>query len=120
MEKAKKKTKNQITEENSIDKISRNYSKDKSKCQITFYVPKDLASEAQSIAIAGSFNDWDHFSHLMNKLENGDFSLVVELDSGNEYEFRYILDESQWINTPDADKFVWSDFGNCENMVIIT
>lgn len=100
--------------------IKRKYSKDKSTCQVTFRLPKDFAPEARCVAIVGSFNNWDLHAHQMKKLKNCDYSLVVDLASDNEYEFRYLIDETRWVNDWHADKYVWSPFGNSENSVVIT
>jgi len=100
------------------DKIERKYNKTKTKCKVTFFVPGDLAPEAQQVAVAGTFNNWDQNSHLLTKMDSGDFSLVVELDSGNDYEFRYVIDGRWWENTMNADRYIWSEFGNCENMIV--
>lgn len=70
--------------------------------------------------IAGSFNNWDLQSHQMTRLENGDYALVVELEAGKEYEFRFVIDDTQWENAWNADKYVRSEHGNCENSVVIT
>jgi hypothetical protein len=56
----------------------------------------------------------------MTRLENGDYTLVVELEAGKEYEFRFVIDDNQWENAWNADKYVWSEHGNCENSVVIT
>jgi 1,4-alpha-glucan branching enzyme len=105
---------------NGSQKIERKYSKDGSKCLITFWLPREVAPKAWSVAVAGSFNGWDQNSHPLTRLENGDFRLKVEVDAGRKYEFRFLIDEIQWENAWNADKYVWSDFGGCENSVIFT
>jgi 1,4-alpha-glucan branching enzyme len=120
MEKKTEKTQIKGKEENRNQRIERKYSKDKSKCRITFWLPREFAPEACCIAVAGSFNGWDPYSHRLNKLESGDFSLMVEVAAGKEHEFRFIIDESRWENAWNADRYVWSDFGNCDNSVIVT
>jgi len=54
------------------------------------------------------------------KLDSGEFSLRVEVEAGKEHEFRFIIDETRWKNAPNADRYVWSEFGNCDNSVIVT
>ena len=101
-------------------RIEREYSKDGSKCRITFWLPGEFAPGARSIAVAGSFNDWNPRSHLLRKLKNGDYRLVVEVAAGREYQFRFVVDESGWVNATNADRYVWSEVGGCENSVIVT
>jgi hypothetical protein len=56
----------------------------------------------------------------MKKLANGDFYIELEVDAGREYEFRFLIDDGRWENAWNADKYVWSEHGNCENSVIVT
>jgi 1,4-alpha-glucan branching enzyme len=100
--------------------LKRTYTKDRSICKITFFLPKEAAPEARSVAVAGDFNNWDPHMCRMKKLKNGNYSLEVKLEAGNEYEFRYLIDDTRWENAWNADKYVWSPYGNCENSVIIT
>lgn len=76
----------------------------KSRCQITFWLPRESAPEARSIAVAGGFNDWDQYSHLLKRLENGEFKLVVEVQAGREYEFRFVIDDTRWENAWNVDR----------------
>jgi 1,4-alpha-glucan branching enzyme len=99
--------------------IKRKYSKDRSTCQVTFWLSKQAVPGARVVAVAGDFNNWDMHAHKMKKLKSGDYSLMVELEPGKEYEFRYLIDETHWKNAWNADKYVWSPYGNCENAVLI-
>ena len=110
----------QDTQQPAKQGLARKYSKDKSKCLVTFWLPKEAAPDARCVAVAGTFNNWDPNSHLLKKLEKGDFALKVELEAGQEHAFRFIIDETCWVNAWNADKYVWSAYGNSENSVIIT
>ena len=100
--------------------MQRRHSSDKTRCQVTFWMPKEAAPEAGGVAVAGSFNDWRIDAHPMKRMKNGDFSLEIELEAGKEHEFRFVIDGVRWENAWNADKYVWSAHGNCENSVIIT
>jgi hypothetical protein len=52
-------------------------------------------------------------------LKDGSFSATLELETGREYQFRYLADGKNWINEPEADKFVPSGFGDAENAVVV-
>jgi hypothetical protein len=54
----------------------------------------------------------------MKASKTGSFSASVDLESGQEYQFRYLLDGTRWENDSEADKYVPSEFGS-ENSVII-
>ncbi len=100
--------------------MSRKYSRDKTRCRVTFRLPRKAAPDASGVAVVGSFNDWCVDRHPMKRLKNGDFSLDLELQAGQEYEFRFVIDGVRWENAWYADKYVWSDYAQCENSVIIT
>ncbi len=100
--------------------FKKEYSKDGSACAVTFWLAREAAPEATYVAVAGTFNHWDQHSHLMDRLTSGDFTLSVELESGKEYEFRYLIDGTRWENAWNADKYVWSAYAGCENSVVVT
>lgn len=95
------------------------YTKKDHLCKVTFRVPKEATMGANSIAVVGDFNNWSHKDNLMKKLRNGEFTLDLDLKADREYQFRYLLDEKVWENDWQADKYIRSEFGNCENSVII-
>ncbi len=100
--------------------FNKEYSEDGSACVVTFWLARDAAPDASYVALAGTFNQWDQHSHLMDRLGSGDFALMVVLESGREYEFRYLIDGKRWENAWSADKYVWSDYAGCENSVVVT
>jgi 1,4-alpha-glucan branching enzyme len=60
----------------------------------------------------GEFNNWDQSRNLMKKSITGKFSLTLELEKNREYEFRYLVDETNWETDWDADSVAsipWSD-----------
>ena len=90
---------------------------DKGKAiKVTFYTHK--LSEAGSVYLAGDFNEWNETSHPMTKLKDGRFKLVVKLDPGREYQFRYLVD-GEWHNDWEADKYVSNPFSG-DNSVVVT
>ena len=112
---------------NSVDKpqpakqgLARKYSKDKSKCMVTFWLPKEAARDASRVMVAGSFNDWSVDRHPMKRSKNGDFTLDLALHAGKEHEFRFVIDGTRWENAWNADKYVWCGHAQSENSVIIT
>jgi len=54
----------------------------------------------------------------MKCLKDGSFTVTINLEQGREYQFRYLIDEMNWENDWDADKYLPSHFGNCENSVV--
>ncbi|HVM43331.1 MAG TPA: isoamylase early set domain-containing protein [Gemmatimonadales bacterium] len=74
--------------------------------------------DARTISIAGDFTDWQA-SKEMRRSGEGLWRVSVELPSGREYGFRYLVNGERWINDPAADKYVPNPFGS-ENSVVVT
>ena len=86
----------------------------KTKCKVTFRLSgKKL--KADSINVLGDFNEWDPKATPMEKLKTGDFKITLDLEKDQQIQFRYIIDQKDWYNDPDADDFVINEFGghNC-------
>jgi 1,4-alpha-glucan branching enzyme len=116
--------KNQVDEASSAadspQTLKREHSSDGTRCRVSFWLPKEAAADAGSVAVAGSFNDWSVDQHPMQRSTDGDFSLEIDLEAGKEHEFRFLIDGVRWENAWNADKYVWSDHAQCENSVIVT
>ena len=54
----------------------------------------------------------------MQRLKNGDYKVVVALTPGQDYQFRYLIDQTTWENEWEADRYVKSEYGDCENSVV--
>ncbi|MGJ5641844.1 isoamylase early set domain-containing protein [Formosa sp. S-31] len=94
--------------------ISKQYLKSKPICKVTFTVP---AGDAEKVMVVGSFNDWDTKKEPLKKLKNGTFKGVINLETDNSYEFRYLVDGT-YVSETEADGLVWNDFAAAENSVI--
>ena len=99
--------------------IKKKYLKSKPVCKVSFEVPKEAAKEAKKVVLVGEFNQWNTKAATMKKLKNGSFTAVLDLEPGREYQFRYLIDDSAWENDWDADRYVRTDFGDCENSVVV-
>ena len=67
--------------------------------------------------LVGEFNDWNVEKAVKMKKTKGIFKATVELETGKEYQFRYIADQENWFNDNEADKYVATPFG-VENSVV--
>ena len=100
--------------------IKKQFLKTKPVCKATLTLPVEAAPEAAEVKIVGEFNDWNPSSGIvMKKQKNGIFKATINLESGREYEFKYLADGEQWLNDWEADKYVAGAFGS-ENSVIST
>jgi 1,4-alpha-glucan branching enzyme len=94
--------------------ITKQYLKSKPVCKVTFAVP---AKEATEVKVVGTFNNWDTETKGLRKLKNGIFKGTVDLETGNSYEFKYIID-GEYVNDSEADGYLWNDFASAENGVL--
>ena len=99
--------------------ITKQFLKSKSLCKVTFTLPKEAVEAATEVAVMGEFNNWDLENPVsMKKQKDGSFKTTLELETGKEYAFRYLLDGVKWENDNAADKYVATPFGS-ENSVVI-
>jgi len=100
--------------------LKKSFSKDKTKCTVTFIVSEEAAHGAQTINLAGDFNSWSSTDTPLVKGKDGSFSVKVELDVNKEYQFRYLLDGYKWENDWNADKYIPAPYSNADNSVVCT
>jgi len=98
--------------------LKKQYLKTKERCKVTFRLPKAAAPGAKTVHIVGEFNDWSTVKTPMKRLKSGEFTAIVELAPGREYQFRYLIDQILWENDWEADRYVKSDYGDCDNSVV--
>jgi hypothetical protein len=97
--------------------IRKEHIKTRNICKVTFRLPGEAAFQAGTVTLVGDFNNWNKEVTPLKKLENGDFTLTVELDAGKEYRFRYLIDGQQWENDWHADKYVRGPYGEEDSVV---
>lgn len=96
--------------------LKKRYYKGGKKCRVWFYLPTQVNAETANLV--GDFNDWDKTANPMKMKKDGTFYTAVTLDTGNEYQFRYLLDSERWENDWEADDYQPNELGE-ENSVVI-
>lgn len=99
--------------------LKKQYLKSKSKCKVTFRLSSQVAKKAKNVHIVGEFNNWSTLETPMKRLKDGAYVVTLDLDTGKEYQYRYLLDEDIWENDEEADKYIPSLYGGCENSVVV-
>lgn len=99
--------------------VKKQFLKSKPVCKVGFKLSKEQAPGAAKVNLVGDFNNWDETSHEMNGLKDGSFSLNLDLETGRNYQFRYLIDGATWINDEAADGFKPSGFGDAQNSLIV-
>ncbi|MBU6400226.1 MAG: isoamylase early set domain-containing protein [Verrucomicrobia bacterium] len=75
------------------------------------------APNAQSVALAGSFDGWEQRPTPLKKQKNGLWRTTLSLAPGT-YEYRFLVD-GQWCDDPECSNRVPNTFGteNCLRVV---
>lgn len=94
--------------------VQKAYLKTKDVCKVKFTV--DLP-DAETVEIVGLNNDWDA-PVALSKKKNGTFVGEVPLPKNTKHEFKYRVNNSEWMNEPEADGQKPNEFGG-ENSVIV-
>jgi 1,4-alpha-glucan branching enzyme len=97
--------------------VSKKFIKSKKTCEVTFSLPEGV--EAEEASVVGEFNDWDASKNPMKKVKGVWQAKVTDLEQNREYQFKYVVNGSEWLNDSAADKYVANDHGG-ENSVLST
>ncbi len=102
-----------------IQGIRKQYLKSRPACKVTFRLPREAAPDAQKVCIVGDFNNWDKGAAVMKRLKSGDFTITMELETGREYCYRYLIDAAKWENDWWADSYRPNPYGNDDSVVVL-
>lgn len=91
--------------------------------KVTFEVPQAELPEGLellSLHVVGEFNDWDETAvPLKYHKKEKSYRATVELEPGQSYQFRYLVNGSYWSNDWAADAYTPNNLGE-DNCVVIT
>jgi 1,4-alpha-glucan branching enzyme len=93
--------------------------KTRPECKVTFILAKEIAASVKRANLVGDFNNWDIESIPMIRRKSGELSATVNLATGKEYQFKYLLDRREWINDREADKYVPNAFQSDNSVVVV-
>ena len=100
--------------------IKKEYFAQQPVCKVKFKLPRSIVKTATRVYLTGDFNNWNTSGILMKKTKKGSFSTALTLETGKEYQFRYLIDSKYWENDRNADKYVISNIGgHSENSVVV-
>jgi 1,4-alpha-glucan branching enzyme len=72
---------------------------------------------AQSVVLAGTFNNWDLKRTPMRKEATGKWTTTLWLPKGR-YEYQFVAD-GQWIKDPKATDSVINPFGTINSVLLV-
>ena len=85
---------------------------------VTFELPPQFWAE--SITLVGDFNNWDETAtQLVQDPGDGAWRVVLELETGQEYQFRYLADGQHWHNDSAADRYQDNPHGSTNSVIVL-
>ncbi|MBI3139288.1 MAG: isoamylase early set domain-containing protein [Sphingobacteriales bacterium] len=95
--------------------VTKTYYKTKDYCKVKFSFQTE---NAETIEILGLNSNWED-AIIMSRKKDGSFSADVNLPKDSKHEFKYLVNETQWINDPEADSQEPNIYGGTNSVVII-
>lgn len=98
--------------------LTKRFLKTKPICKVNFKLTKAVVGSAKKVELLGDFNEWEKGALSMKRNKDGSFVATLDLETGKDYQFRYLIDGETWVNDWDADRYQFNPAGNCENSVV--
>lgn len=95
--------------------VQKTYFKTKDYCKVKFTFSIE---DAETVEILGLNSDWEN-SVVMSKKKDGTFSSEVSLPKNSEHEFKYRVNETLWLNEPEADKEITNEYGSINSVIVL-
>jgi hypothetical protein len=95
--------------------VHKTYYKTKDYCKVKFSFNVE---SAETVEILGLNSDWQN-SVLMNKKKDGSFSTDVNLPRDSKHEFKYLVNETLWLNDPEADSEAPNIYGGSNSVIVL-
>ena len=99
--------------------INKRPGRNKGKVQVSFVLPSNMWAER--VNLVGEFNDWDTTATpMVRNRSDADWKATIELEAGQRYRFRYLIDGKEWLNDWHADDHVENPYGSYDSVVDLT
>jgi 1,4-alpha-glucan branching enzyme len=85
------------------------------KVRVTFTMPAGIW--ADTIHLVGTFNNWSKTATPLQLGEHG-WSTALELENGKSYQYRYLINGTDWYNDWRADRYEPNEFGGDNSVVV--
>ncbi len=88
--------------------------------KITFSLPAAAVNQAKKVGLVGDFNGWDVNKPIeLKKQKDGSFATTLDLNTGSEYQYRFLINGEVWENDWKADKYVPTPFGTFNSVITV-
>lgn len=95
--------------------VQKTYYKTKDYCKVKFSF---TVENAETVEILGLNSDWEN-SIVMSKKKDGSFSADVNLPKESTHEFKYLVNETEWLNEPEADTVAPNVYGGTNSVITL-
>ena len=92
--------------------------KTKKTAKVTFTLPKKAIEGAKEVRVLGEFNNWSWDKAPVMKSSKTNYTAIIELAAGQQYQFRYKADNGIWENDWAADNYIPAPY-NVDNSVVV-
>lgn len=87
--------------------------------KVNFILSADVVADATGGLLLGDFNNWDEATGVrLKKKKDGSLKTTLELEVGQTYQYRYLLDDGRWVNDERADGSAHANGYHVQNCVI--
>ena len=86
-----------------------------SHAKVTFALP----DEDRVVTVVGDFNDWNPCTHPLRKRSNGTRSVAVALPVEATFRFRYLTEDGEFFDDPEADAVEPNGFGQTHSLLTV-
>jgi hypothetical protein len=95
--------------------VQKTYYKTKDYCKVKFSF---TVENAETIEILGLNSDWEN-AVVMSRKKDGSFSADVNLPKDSKHEFKYLVNETVWVNEPEADGAEPNAYGGSNSVIVL-
>ena len=98
-----------------FEMINKRFFKTKDEVEVTFELD---ATNVDSAVLMADFLDWQPIK-MKKVTKSKSFKYKTRLPKDSEFQFRYLVNENEWVNDVDADNYVPNGFG-ADNCIVKT
>jgi hypothetical protein len=95
--------------------VQKTYYKTKDYCKVKFSLKPE---KAETVEILGLNSNWNT-AVIMSKKKDGSFSADVNLPKDSTHEFKYLVNETLWLNDREADAEIPNEFGGSNSVITL-
>jgi hypothetical protein len=88
--------------------------------KVTFKLGKHIVGNATGGVLVGDFNNWNtDLGFELTQAADGSLTATIELQAGQAYQYRYLLNDGRWENDDTAPHYASTHGLHVENCVVI-